>query len=445
MEEMAAVISPRLLNHLEAFFPMFVIYNILQFAFLPVFLPLLILFVVCKRKYRDRIPARLGVGLAKKLGSHRPTGRTIWIHALSVGEVTSAVPLARGLRAKYPSDRIVVSVTTRTGKKVADTLLGSYVDYIIDGPIDLLPVVHRFLKYLQPDLFILVETDFWPNLLLCLQHRRIPSILVNGRVSEKSMIRYLRLRFFFQPMFQSFTCLSMQTLGDQEKMAILGVAPEKLSILGNLKFAARSLRQGHSLELLAELLPKDRMLFIAGSTHPGEEQILLDCYAQLRTTHPTLFLIVAPRDPERGIEIVNLATGHGLLAALRSAGVSSLPCDLLVLDTIGELIDFYAVADLAFVGGSLVEKGGHNPIEPAGMAIPVLFGPHMEDFIEIAEVLTLAGGAKEVHDGKEMTKMLAALLDDPDLHSRMGQAAQQCVLAQHDIIANHLLLIEKFL
>lgn len=424
---------------------MFVLYNILQFAFLPVFLPLLILFVVSRRKYRDRIPARLGMGIAKKLGARQPTGRTIWIHALSVGEVTSAVPLVRGLRKKYPRDRIVVSVTTRTGKKVAETLLSSCADCILDGPIDLLPVVHRFLRYIRPDLFILVETDFWPNLLLCMQHRKIPSILVNGRISEKSMTSYLRLRFFFQPMFQSFACLSMQTLGDQEKMAILGVAKGKLSTLGNLKFAARMSNTGHSSQLLADLLPQGRTLLIAGSTHQGEEQILLDCYAQLRATHPTLFLVVAPRDPARGPETACLTAEHGLLATLRSTGISSLPYDLLILDSIGELIDFYAVADLAFVGGSLVEKGGHNPIEPAGMAIPILFGPHMEDFSEIAEALTQAGGAKEVRDGKELAGMLAALLDDPNLRARMGQAAQQVVLAQHDIIANHLLLIEKFL
>ncbi len=423
---------------------MFVLYNVLQFAFLLVFSPFLTLFVACSSKYRDRVPARLGLGITEKLACHKATVRTIWVHALSVGEVTSAVPLVRGLRAKYPTYRIIVSVTTRSGKKVADTLLHSYADCIIDGPIDLLPVVRRFIRLIRPELFILVETDFWPNLLLCLKNKSIPSILVNGRVSEKSMIRYRQLRFFFRPMFQCLSFLSMQTLRDKEKMALLGVSPEKLSILGNLKFATRRQVNADSPSLRAGFPPKDRILFIAGSTHPGEEQILIDVYAQLRTTHRNLFLMVAPRDPKRAEEIVDLAAKHDLLASLRSADVF-MPCDMFILDTIGELVDFYALADLAFVGGSLVDKGGHNPIEPAAMAIPVLFGPHMEDFSEIADALLKAKGAEEVDDGRKMVKVLANLLDDSEGRFRMGQAAQQCVLDHRDIIANHLLLIEEFL
>ena len=423
---------------------MFVLYNVLQFAFLLVFFPLLTLFVACSSKYRDRLPARLGLGITKKLACNKATVRTIWVHALSVGEVTSAVPLVCGLREKYPNHRIVVSVTTRSGKKVAETLLHSYTDCIIDGPIDLLPVVRRFIRLIRPELFILVETDFWPNLLLGLKNKKIPSILVNGRVSEKSMIRYQQLGFFFQPMFQCLSILSMQTLRDKEKMRLLGISPEKLSILGNLKFATRPQVGTDAPSPIAGFLPKDRILFIAGSTHPGEERILIDVYAQLRTTHPDFFLLLAPRDPKRAREIVDLATKHGLLASLRSAGVF-VPCDLFILDTIGELVDFYALADLAFVGGSLVDKGGHNPIEPAAMAIPVLFGPHMEDFSEIAELLIKAKGAEAVDDGRKMVKILTNLLDDSERRFRMGKAAQQCVLDHRDIIANHLLLIEEFL
>jgi 3-deoxy-D-manno-octulosonic-acid transferase len=423
---------------------MFVLYNILQFAFLLVFFPLLTLFVACSSKYRDRIPARLGRGIDEKLGTNTRPARTIWIHALSVGEVTSAVPLVRGLRAKYPTDRIVVSITTRSGKKVADTLLSSCADCIIDGPIDLLPVVRRFIKHIKPDLFILVETDFWPNILVCLKNGKIPTILVNGRVSERSMMRYQQLRFFFNPIFQCFSFLCMQTLHDKEKLELLGIESAKLPILGNLKFATRPQTNAYSSGLQACLLPKDRILFIAGSTHPGEEQVLIDCYSRLRSTYPDLFLIVAPRDPNRAREIADLAVKHGLLASLRSANVF-LSADMFILDSIGELIDFYSMADLAFVGGSLVNKGGHNPVEPAVMAIPVLFGPHMEDFSEIADSLVKAGGALRIDNGQMMLKILAELLNNNDHRFQMGQAAQKCVLGRHDIIANHLQLIEKFL
>jgi 3-deoxy-D-manno-octulosonic-acid transferase len=421
---------------------MFVLYNSLQFAFLLIFLPFITLFVACSSKHRDRIPARLGAGIADRLANSKQCDRTIWVHALSVGEVTSAVPLLCGLRAKYPADRIVVSVTTRSGKKVAETLLGQVADCIIDGPIDLLPVVRRFIKHIHPDLFILVETDFWPNLLGCLKKNGIPALLVNGRVSEKSMNQYLRLRFLFHPMFQCFSLLSMQTQRDKKKMMLLGISPEKLPILGNLKFATRPKISPHSPSPITGLLPQDRIFFIAGSTHPGEEQILIEAYCQLRTTHPELFLLVAPRDPHRTREIVDLATRHGLLASLRSSGVF-LPADMFILDTIGELVDFYAVADLAFVGGSLVDKGGHNPVEPAAMAIPVLFGPHMEDFSEIADDLVAAGGAVVIDDKHQMQNNLAELLNDPNRRSQMGQAAQKCVLEHHDIITKHLDLIEK--
>ncbi len=422
---------------------MFVLYNILQFAFLLFFWPLLILFVA-SHSNRDRIPARLGAGLFEKLATVKKATRTVWLHALSVGEVTSAVPLVRGLRAKYPAARIVVSVTTRSGKKVADCLLGSSADCIIDGPIDLLPVVCRFIRLIRPDLFILIETDFWPNLLACLKYQGFPAILVNGRVSEKSMTRYQQLGFFFRPMFQCFSYLAMQTLRDKEKMELLGLLPEKLPILGNLKFATRAQDNTDSSEALAALLPKDRILFIAGSTHPGEEQLLIDCYRKLRKAHPDLFLVLAPRDPNRAREIANLAARNGLRTSLRSAAVF-LPADIFIVDSIGELVAFYAVADLAFVGGSLVKEGGHNPVEPAAMAIPVLFGPHMEDFSEIADSLLKAGGAVEIDDGQKMSKVLTELLSKPDYRLQMGRAAQKCVFERHDIIANHLQLIEKFL
>ncbi|MBU1565075.1 MAG: 3-deoxy-D-manno-octulosonic acid transferase [Proteobacteria bacterium] len=424
---------------------MFVLYNILQLAFLLVFSPLITLFVACSSKYRDRVPARLSAGIAQKLSTCKSTARTIWVHALSVGEVTSAVPLVRGLRAKYPGDRIVVSVTTRSGKKVAETLLSSSADCIIDGPLDLLPVVQRFINHIHPNLFILVETDFWPNILLCLKKKEIPTILVNGRVSEKSMTRYQRLRFFFLPMFQCFSFLSMQTLRDKEKMEFLGISQGMLPILGNLKFATRP-QQGNtdSPSFLADLLPKDRILFIAGSTHPGEELILIDVYVGLRDNHPELFLIIAPRDPRRAKEIADLAAGYNLQTSLRSHGVF-LASDIFVLDSIGELVDFYALADLAFVGGSLVEKGGHNPIEPAAMSIPVLFGPHMEDFSEIADSLVSACGAVKIDSKQEISKVLSGLLNDSDRRSQMGLAAQKCVLERHDIIAKHLDLIAKFL
>jgi len=428
---------------------MFVFYNILQLVLLPVFSPFLTLFVLFSPKYRDRMPARLGIGLGRKLLRDEPTrdmsaGKTIWLHALSVGEVTSAVPLLTGLRKTYPKSKLIVSVTTGTGKKLADTLLTSIADHVIDGPLDLLPVVSHFVKCIKPDLFILVETDFWPNTLLLQRKKNIPTILVNGRVSKKSIASYRRLRFFSDPIFQSFSFLCMQTQHDRDNMAGFGLPPEKLHILGNLKFDTAAGTTHITRNAAATLLPKDRILFICGSTHPGEEQMLFDCYSRIKKIHPELFLIIAPRDINRSVAINSLAEQYHLSAALRSDNTSP-PADILILDTIGELIHFYALADIGFVGGSLVQRGGHNPIEPASVGLPVFFGPHMQDFREIADALIACGGATKVSDHLELATHLVKLLTSKELRTKQGQAAQKCVKSQRGVIDKHLELIRQLL
>lgn len=422
---------------------MFFLYNILQLVFLLFFFPLIIAFVAVSPKYRGRIPSRLGLGLAGKLPVNRPGARRFWLHALSVGEVTSAVPLVKGLREAYPDCTIIVSVTTATGRKVADQLLHGIADAIVDGPLDLLPVVRRFITCLAPDLFIQVETDFWPNLLHCLKKRRVPSLLVNGRISPGSMENYLRLRFFFRRVFGSFSLLSMQTERDREKMLQFDVPRERLPVLGNLKFATRVVTENPRNQALKMLLPPRRLLFIAGSTHPGEEEILMRCYIEARKLHPELYLMIAPRNPGRAEEIADIAAELKLTVLRRSAG-SYRPADMLLIDSIGELVDFYGEADIAFVGGSLVRKGGHNPIEPAAMGIPVLFGQDMTDFCEIADSLTHAGGAFRVNDLPELTEKIIQLLNLPDERARAGRDARQFVLAQRDIITRHLDVIAKF-
>lgn len=425
---------------------MFVLYNILQLVFLPVFLPFIILFVLFSPKYRDRTPSRLGIGLGRKISNSGPASpsKTIWLHALSVGEVTSAVPLVTGLRNRYPNSRIIVSVTTRTGKGVADNLLKSVADHVIDGPFDVLPVVAHFVKHIHPDLFILVETDLWPNTLLFLKNKNIPTILVNGRISQESIAGYKRLHFFFNPMFQSFSYLCLQTKHDRDNMQAIGLPPEKLKTLGNLKFDTIAGQANSSFSSAIGLLPEDRIIFICGSTHPGEEKILIDSYARVRKTYPELFLVIAPRDTNRSSEIRSIAEKYHLRVSLRTE-LSPTSTDMFILDTIGELIHFYALCDIGFVGGSLVNKGGHNPIEPATMGLPVIFGQNMQDFSEIAEALISSGGATKVSDGHELAEILFKLLSSPELRKRQGLAAQQCVESQRGVIHRHLELIRQLL
>lgn len=423
---------------------MFILYNMLQFLILVVFCPVIIIFVLCSPKYRDRIPARLGFGLGKKLLSTTIStdGSPIfWIHALSVGETTSAEPLIRGLRKQFPKCKIVFSVTTKSGKAVADLRLSKQVDLVLDGPLDILPVVLYFQAKIRPDFFILVETDFWPNNLLLLQKKKIPTILVNGRVSEKSISSYRRMVFFFGPMFRSFSALCMQTASDKKKIESLNLPASKVLTLGNLKFDTPKLHFKTQAADLERYLPNNRIIFICGSTHPGEEELLICSYLRVRKEFPNLFLIIAPRNIKRAQEIQDIANAHSLTVSKRTE-IQQSPPDIFILDTIGELAACYSLAQIAFVGGSLVAKGGHNPIEPASMGIPIFFGPHMEDFSEIAQSLIKCHGGKTIKHQDELYQSLKQLLQSPDMCKSNGLAAKQFVENHRGVIDKHIDLIQ---
>jgi 3-deoxy-D-manno-octulosonic-acid transferase len=421
---------------------MIILYNILQLLLLPIlFLPLAI-FVILVPKYRLRTLHRLGFGLSYTRKNGRK--KTIWIHALSVGEVTSALPLVSGLRKEMPDAQLVFSASTRAGARVAEQLLHDKVDCFIPFPLDVLPVINRFLDVIRPDLFILVETDFWPNILAVLRRRKIPTLLVNGRISTKSMHSYQRFAFFFQPLFSSFQALSMQTGKDRENLILLGVDQRQIHTFGNLKYDTALYSSSGPMSPLSLNLPEHQLLLVAGSTHEGEEKILLQSYKKLKKEFPGLYLIIAPRDVARGGELQTLASTMELIANCRSR-TNAGGKDLFILDTIGELNSLYSHADLAFVGGSLVAKGGHNPIEPAVFGVPVLHGSHMEDFSEISEELVLAGGATVVHTLDELTAALLPLLQNKLLRKNAGDAARACIVRQQGVIDRHLKLINEML
>jgi 3-deoxy-D-manno-octulosonic-acid transferase len=416
------------------------LYNILQLLFLFLFWPLIGLVVVARPKYRNRIPGRLGWGLRSKIQLSASGKKTIWIHALSVGEVTSALPLVRGIRQTMDVD-LVFSVTTQTGARLAEEMIAPHVDRIVPFPVDILPVVEHFLRLIQPDIFILVETDFWPNLLTALHRKKVPILLVNGRISRKSMDSYRRFSFFFRPLFLSFSALSMQTATDRENMIALGVPESRIFSLGNLKFDSFLFPGGKP----APMDQPPGIRIVAGSTHPGEEEDLLLAFSKLKASGQDLSLVIAPRNISRGMEILRLAGSMGMTARCRSQGPGNPTAEVLILDTIGELAGYYQTCDIAFVGGSLVEQGGHNPIEPAVIGVPVLFGPHMEDFAEIAADLLALGGAIQVHDADSLFHALQKLLDDSGFRRATGRAASIYIKGKQGVILMHLELIRKFL
>ena len=431
--------------------PVLSIYTIFSTFLGLLFLPVAAALALTRKKYRGRSLQRLGLTLPSCLPARQPKNQepVIWLHALSVGEVTSALPLVRGLRKQYPDARLYFSTTTRTGQHTARQLCGPLVDAVFFAPFDFFFSVRRFIHLLQPSLFILVETDFWPVWLGQLNKRKIPCLLVNGRFSLPSITRYRRFGFFFRPMFDCFQLLSLQTAQDMEHLRQLGIAAAKMKNLGNLKFDARSEKDpstGPSIYRSDLGISTPGPVLICGSTHKGEEEQLFTAWNTIqkkgRISDPAL--IIAPRDIDRVPAIEQLARKAGLATARRSNNQVT-KADVYLLDTMGELAACYRLADIAFIGGSLVPAGGHNPLEAAVAGIPVLFGPHMEDFAEISRDLIAAGGAAEITGSDDLADQLINLLLNMKKRRIMGQAARDFVFTNQGVVNNHLREVHRLL
>ncbi len=412
-------------------------------------LPIIIAAALTRKKYRGRSLQRLGLTLHSRLsqlpGNNQPT---IWIHALSVGEVTSALPLIQGLRQRYPQATLYLSTTTKTGLATAGRLTSSLVDALFFSPFDFFFCVHRFINLLRPSLFILVETDFWPGWLWLLNKKKIPCLLVNGRFSRQSITGYQRFGFLFKPMFDCFKLLSLQTRQDCNNLKELGIAKKKIVTLGNLKFDAGTFVEPSKTDSITRSdlgLTNVKPLLICGSTHRGEETILFTALQRIKKYIPDLIMILAPRDINRTSEIEHLAQGLELTTTRRTEHKSDVT-DILLLDTLGELAACYFLADIAFIGGSLVPAGGHNPLEAASAGIPVLFGPHMEDFAEISLALIEAGGAYQLTDNDKLDRLVVALLSDDKIKAReTGEAGRHYVIRSRGVVDNHLKVIDRML
>jgi len=423
-------------------------YNLFLTVGVIVFAPFLFVKVILTPKYRSRSVRRLGFALGESPGGAGSGRPRIWVHALSVGEVASARNLVQELRRSYPQGVIIFSSATRTGESFARSILGEHVDCFAPFPFDLLVSVKRLVSWVRPDLFVLVETDFWPNFLAELNRRDIPCLLVNGRASDSSFARYRNLRWLFRPLFNSFQALAMQTEQDAIGMRQLGVDPARLAVLGNLKYDAALMGSAvkAGLDRAALHIPEQALVWVAGSTHSGEEEIIFNVFQSLTRTFANLFLIVAPRNVERGAELAAMAARRGLSACRRSLGGAGEGLgSVLILDTLGELALIYVLCDVAFIGGSLVPERGHNPLEPAVYGKPVLFGPHMEDFAEISRDLLAVGGARQVHDAEELRAALAILLADPAEREQAGRQAQELIASRRGVTEAHLVLIRSVL
>ena len=416
------------------------LYSVAIVCYALVMAPRLAYEAVRHRKYIGTMRERWGCLPA----AINPAGRpSIWIHAVSVGEVQAARTLIPGLRDRYPDHPLWLSTTTQTGRSVAARI--EAVDGLFYFPLDLPAVIDRVLDRVRPVLFLAVDTELWPNLLRGCARRGVRTMLVNGRISDRSYPRYRLVRWLLRRVLADVDRCCAQSEESARRLVDLGAPPGRVAMTGNLKFDAAAgpppdPRPGD------DGLPgrfgwsPDRPVLMAASTHPGEEGPVLDAFLQLRTRVPDLVLMLAPRHPERGAEVAALAAERGVAAVRRSrlAGSGAGPADVVVLDTVGELAALFRAATVVFLGGSLVPAGGHNVIEPAVWGKAVVFGPHMENFAEVAELFLANRAARRIAAARELEPVLAELLADPRQRAALGTAARTLVAANRGAAARSL-------
>ena len=410
---------------------MYLAYSLLLSLGLLVLLPYFLFQALAHGKYLDGLRQRLG--RVPQING-RPV---IWLHCVSVGETQASRPLAQRLKQQFPLHALVVSTVTRTGQKLARDVFRDQAEDVFYFPFDWRWSVRRALKSINPRAVLIMETELWPNFLRECKARQIPVALVNGRISRQSFRRYMLIQSFLRRVLSSLTIAVMQSEADAERLRILGMPGEKLFTAGNLKFDAEV--GGDLANKTAEIrerfdLNSNVPLILAASTHAPEEQIIVESYKQLRTKQPVR-LMLAPRHPERFNEVASLLQNSGLKWSRRTSAPSQddRESDVILLDTIGELPAVYSLAEIVFVGGSIVDRGGHNVLEPAAAGTAIVTGAHTHNFHAIMSLMEQAGAIVQLPAAegdaavKELSETLARLLDSPSARAELAMRAKQLV------------------
>lgn len=379
---------------------------------------------------------------SERLGWVQPCDKpVIWLHAVSLGELMAARPLIHELQAKFSDHIIFISNMTVTGSKLAQQLAQNnpQIRHAF-VPYDLPFAIQRFLNRLKPEIAIVMETELWPNLLHYTAKYRIPILLANARLSEKSFHGYRKLKIFFKPLLQKIDCIAAQTQADAERFIQLGATANNVQVFGNIKYDVaipeQLIEQGRQFR---ESLGRERAVLIAASTHAGEETKVLASFSKLLEKYPNALLILVPRHPERFEEVATLCQNRGFSFLRRSQKPQNFDSTQIFLgDSMGELFFYYAVADIAFVGGSFAAVGGHNLLEPAALQIPVLSGPQLHNFTEISNLLLAAKGLLVVNDENELLQTWKKLLSDRQLCVEIGKNAQNVVNKNKGAILRYL-------
>ena len=396
------------------------LYNILLTLFLILHIPYLLLQTLFKKQPKKMMKQRLGD--FPKLSSKNP----IWIHAASVGEVLCSIPLLKRIKQEVPDCEIVLTTMTSTGNETAKKLIPE-ANWILFSPIDHPLIIRRVIQKIKPHLLLIAETELWPNLLRSCGRKKIPVVLFNGRISEKSFRGYLFLKSFFKRCLNNISLFLMQTEEDRNRILEIGAPTDKTEVAGNIKFdqVLTSIDLNTAAQMSASLgLQGNETILIAGSTHQGEEEIFIQIFKNLKTTNPHLILILAPRHLDRLEEVEKILRSEDLSWRRRTSSsiqdrneVSS----VILLDTMGELMRVYSLGTIVFIGGSLVSIGGHNPLEPLFFKKCVLFGPYMFNFLEISRHLLTEGGAVLVNDREGLSFQLTRLLSDERARNEIGE------------------------
>jgi len=415
-------------------------YTLLYYLLLPVVFARLLWRARKAPLYRKRWGERLGFFKAPE-----QTGG-LWLHSVSVGETIAAAPLIKQIQQCYPDLPITITTMTPTGSERVRALFGDSVFHVY-VPYDTPSAVRRFLKKVRPRLALIMETELWPNLIHQCSRQQVPVLIANARLSARSARGYGLFPTLTKDMLGKVDCIAAQNQADGQRFVALGLAPKKLQVTGSVKFDIQV-----PSELLADAQQlrsqwgDERPVWVAASTHQGEDEPVLKAFKQLLQHCPRALLVLVPRHPERFADVAQLCRSQGFDVAVRSQQQPVSPdTQVLLADTMGELMLFYAASDIAFVGGSLVPTGGHNFLEPAALGVPVLAGPHDFNFTEISQLLVAAGGMRQLESAEQLAAEVKRLMDHPDERQIMGEAARLVVQNNGGAQQRLFELVERYL
>ena len=427
---------------------MHILYNLLALLLVVLAAPVFIIRLIREEGFGQRLRQSFGFLPHRDVApvAHK---NCIWLHAASVGEIVAASPIVKEIRQTFPEKPILVSVVTAAGYTMAKRIIVE-ADSIIFFPLDLPNISHNVVKKIRPSVFLLVETELWPNFLRAARHFSIPVMMVNGRISDKSVKQYRYLHTVLKSMLGTVEKFCMQSTIDAQHIIRLGADPKRVVVTGNTKFDQNytSVTLEEQEHIRKEMgFPQNSPILLAGSTHKGEEEFLLKALAKVRENSPNLKLVIAPRDVMRATEIANLTVNYGFIAKRRTALLEepSTSHDVVILDTIGELGKIYSVGTVVYVGGSLIAQGGHNILEPAAHGKPIIVGPHMFNFKDTYALFSARQACITVDDAASLAENIIELLNNEELCNRMSEETLTIIKENRGAARNSMIYLREIL